>query len=238
MGPEWGVLNGVRKMSPELWSGSAVTVTGGGFRPGAERKLVDGRAEAAPSSLVPFTTPWAPAAAIPTPNEKLSAVDPGSPDALPAAGEVRAARTVTCSPAVNRARGTNAVPAPSGRAVSRPACHPLRDPITVTEVICEGAREEKMTCVPGAASGVPGKGITWSAAAWADDAPMATAIAVASRTGARRSEPTTRESVPLTTRESIAAAGTRLKSYVSQNTGGSGLSRGPDPPVGPVWWSA
>jgi hypothetical protein len=58
----------------------------------------------------------------------------------------------------------NAVPWPAGWAVKRPASKPLREPTTETLLISEGATAGKSMFVPGAASGVPGKGSTSSAA--------------------------------------------------------------------------
>jgi hypothetical protein len=68
-----------------------------------------------------------------TENENASRREPGAPDAAPAATERKLAVTETRSPATNGRRGTNAVPRPSGCALNRPACTPLRDPTTRTE---------------------------------------------------------------------------------------------------------
>ena len=68
-----------------------------------------------------------------TENENASRREPGAPDAAPAATERKLAVTETRSPATNGRRGTNAIPRPSGCALNRPACTPLRDPTTRTE---------------------------------------------------------------------------------------------------------
>ena len=68
-----------------------------------------------------------------TENENASRREPGAPDAAPAATERKLAVTETRSPATNGRRGTNAIPRPSGCALNRPTCTPLRDPTTRTE---------------------------------------------------------------------------------------------------------
>ena len=81
-----------------------------------------------------------------------------SAEAVPATGELSAARTDTRSLAVNARSGTNALPRPSGNPINRPVCDPLRDPLTVTALSSEGASAGKPICDPGEASGVPGGG--------------------------------------------------------------------------------
>ena len=97
---------------------------------------------------------------VATVNAKSSAVASGAPEAVPAAGELSAARTDTRSLAVNARSGTNALPRPSGNPINRPVCEPLRDPLTVTALSSEGASAGKPICDPGEASGVPGNGNT------------------------------------------------------------------------------
>lgn len=152
-------------MSPERESGSEVVVRIGGWSPGWEWKVWVGPPAACrdgrpASALAPFQ-----GTATPTVNENLNTLDPGSPDARPAALDRSAATTLTRSPGVKGCLGTKAVPAPSGSVVTRPACRPLLEPITATDLTSDGRREEKMTWERGEASGVPGKGITRRAAA-------------------------------------------------------------------------
>lgn len=91
---------------------------------------------------------------VATVNAKSSAVASGTPEAVPAAGELSAARTDTRSLAVNARSGTNALPRPSGNPINRPVCEPLRDPLTVTALSSEGASAGKPICDPGEASGL------------------------------------------------------------------------------------
>jgi hypothetical protein len=165
-------------MSPELWSGSLVTDRIDGWRLGAEWKLWVCPEEATRAPGPGGSGAWVPLSGLATENEKLSLVAPGWPEAAPAAGEARVARTMTRSPEANGWRGTNSVPAPSGRAARRPGCRPVRDPATVTERTSTGASEEKMIGVAGEASGVPGNGITWRADACAAGATSASVTSV------------------------------------------------------------
>src|SRR5579884_1534670 len=87
--------------------------------------------------------------------------EPGSPEAAPACDEVRRALTDTVSPGLNGLVGTNAVPAWSGSATSRPECRPLAEPVTTgLPAKSERRSAEKMICDCTEASGVLGKGIT------------------------------------------------------------------------------
>jgi hypothetical protein len=95
-----------------------------------------------------------------TENENTSRREPAAPDAAPAAADRKLAVTETRSPATNGRRGENAVPRPSGCALNRPTCTPLRDPTTRTDATSPGKTAGKSTLVPGAASGVPGNGNT------------------------------------------------------------------------------
>ena len=149
-------------MSPECWSGSEVKLTSGGCSPGAETKFLDNgplaRATAASTGALTRT-------GVDTPNENRMRLAPGAPDAVPAAGELSTALTVTRSRLVNRCSGMKAVPAPAGSATRRPAWAPLREPMADTDLISDGGSDEKMMSEDGEASGVPGNGITWSAGA-------------------------------------------------------------------------
>src|SRR5436189_6331200 len=80
----------------------------------------------------------------------------GTPTAAAAAADRSTALTATRSPVTNGRSGTNCVPRPPGCAVRVPACDPLREPTTRTEISCAGASAGKSMRVPGGTSGVPG----------------------------------------------------------------------------------
>ncbi len=61
-----------------------------------------------------------PAAGRATRKEKWSTLEPGAPEAAPAAVEASVAVTVTRSPGANARAGANWVPAPAGCALSAP----------------------------------------------------------------------------------------------------------------------
>src|ERR1019366_8835897 len=72
----------------------------------------------------------------------------------------RRARTVKSSPSENGLAGTKLAPSPWGQESSRPACTPLREPVTLITLMSAAGTPRKLIWVAGEASRLPDTGDT------------------------------------------------------------------------------